>query len=55
MKKPWFLMRCVALLQPLNNKNDGINVETIAVKNKYGNIGLNRFVGLNLRKYRFHK
>ena len=38
MKKPWFLMRCMALLQPLNNKNGGINAETIAVKNKSGNI-----------------
>ena len=43
MKKPWFLMRCMALLQPLNNKNGGINAETIAVKNKSGNNPKYRF------------
>ena len=54
-EKSWFLMLCVARLWPLNNKNGGIHVETINVKNKYGNVGLNRFVVLNLRNYRFHR
>ena len=54
-EKTWFLMLCVARLRPLNNKNGGINAETIDVKNKYRNTGFNRFVVLNLRNYRFRR